>query len=52
LYACNERKDQFSQANAKTVPVATRLLEIPIVAAAAIRRGILPHGQVKLVKMP
>jgi len=34
------------------VPEPTAALEISIVAAAAIRRGNLPHGQVKLVKMP
>jgi hypothetical protein len=39
-------------AGAKTVPDADVTLKIPIVAAAAIRRGILPHEQVKMVKMP
>jgi hypothetical protein len=45
-------KIDHSQANAKTVPDAAPALEIPIVAAAAIRRGILPERQVKMVKMP
>jgi hypothetical protein len=39
--------------NAKTMPDASEAaLKIPIVAAAAIRRGILPDRQVKMVKMP
>jgi hypothetical protein len=45
-------KIDYSQTNAKTVPDAAPALEIPIVAADAIRRGILPQRQVKLVKMP
>jgi hypothetical protein len=45
-------KVDLSKQMQKRCRTRSKALEIPIVAAAAIRRGILPYQQGKLVKMP